>query len=289
MTSTPLPSKAEEACVAAARTMEDVLLVGADPVLLERAARRIHDLTVVNRRRPRKMYVSDSCRGKGPDWAVGTDRRVKKIEGGRYVMRYMYIRARLELYVSDYDTVHLSDVESVSDEAGNEIWCSLYVDGQARLIFSSTIEPEQWARGTRTDVLLSELRQLRRLDLGVLADETAPNAPGLTVRQDDEGRWIFKLRDKQYPPVNGRVDGFHYLKILCDSPGREFTPKELRDRMKPNRTSPKGADTDRARVRNAVDLVLDPKKNIPSEVRSHLVRNRHLRYGTVNVYRPVPE
>ena len=297
MTGAPLPESIANACIALAQTNEPILLVGAGSDLLERVARRIHDLASVNRTWPPRSYVAESCRGKLPNWATGT------------TQRDIYVQSRLEGYLSYVDTVHLSDVESVSDEGGNEIMAKLYNVGpvsdftqkeimaklhegghiRARLIFSSTVEPEQWPGGTPKEALLGVLRKCRRFNVGAAVNDSVPDPAGLTVEQDDNGRWIFELNGKQSSPVSGKAHGFHYLKILLDSPGKEFTPKELRDRLNPRREPPKIADSDRARVRNAVHLVLDPKKNIPSDVRNHLNRSGHLKIGTVCVYRPVPK
>ena len=62
MTGAPLPESIANACIALAQTNEPILLVGAGSDLLERVARRIHDLASVNRTWPPRSYVAASCR-----------------------------------------------------------------------------------------------------------------------------------------------------------------------------------------------------------------------------------
>jgi hypothetical protein len=289
MTHEPLSERIENECNAAARNREPVLLVGTDRSLLERVAHRIHMLSPArldrNLEERRKQYVSQSCVGEAlsPEWANGP----RELSEGQNVL------SPLEIFIAENDTVHLSDVESSAQLVQRYLVTRIHAsEYDVRLIFSSIIDPTGWREEMfpGTDPFLMALRRCFRIDVTDPASGPATGSIGLTVMQDDDGRWIFQLDSKQYPPVNGKADGFRYLKILCDSPDKEFSPKELRDRLKPDRTSPKRADTDRGRVRNAVDLVMDPKKNIPSEVRSHLnKRDGRLKIGTVCVYHSVPE
>jgi hypothetical protein len=277
----PLPCEIEDACAQVARTKRRVLLVGPDFQLLKRAAERIHELSDIPGN-PIPVVVA-SCKGMPLDL-------VHRPPGMPAICMHGPGVSSVENLLRSYHTVLLSDVESIADNVATEIMVMMFAENlQARVIFSSGIDPDQWPTGTRKEALLNIVREYRRIDVGVSASgEVADLAEeGLTLRQDDDGRWVFRLAGKTYPPVSGKAHGFQYLRVLCDSPGTEFTPKELRDRISPSRTLPKGADTDRGRVRNALEWVLNPRKNIPSDVRTHL--RRSLKYGAVCVYRPVPE
>ncbi len=288
MTEEPLPEHIESRCAAAAQNREPVLLVGTDPSLADRVAHRIHTLSGARLdhefEERKKQCITQSCVGEALS-PVGAN-------GPREPSEWQNVLSVLQIFLSENDTVHLSDVESVAQPVQYCLAKELHAsEFDARFIFSSTVDPTGWREEMYpgSDPLLMALKQCFRINVTDPASGPAPSSTGLTVKQDDNGRWVFELGAKQYSPVSGKAHGFHYLKILCDSPGIEFSPKQLRDRLKPNRVSPKAADTDRGRVRNAVDLVMDPERNIPFEVRNHLKKHGRLKTGAVCVYNPVPE
>ena len=272
-----LPDRLEQECLLASKTRLPVLLVGDDRSLLARLALRIHALTDGSWSQCNLQEYS--CPTMWWFW----DRH--KLDGP---FGEIEMPSRASMNLSQEGSIHFSDVQAVKARDAEGLFREMYAPVTvARLIFSSTVAPEEWPRDTPRESLLGELRTIQRIDVEALVNSVASDPVGLRMQQDDDGCWIFRLDGKVYPPVSGKAHGFQYIETLCGSPGREFSPKELRDQMNPNRSLPIHADSDRARVRKALELVMAPGKNIHSEVRRHL--RLRLRYGTVCVYRPVPK
>ncbi len=63
--------------------------------------------------------------------------------------------SQFQLFLQHNDAFHLSDVQSVGDNMANEILAKLFGTSvpRARLVFSSTIIPEQWSKGTPKEAL----------------------------------------------------------------------------------------------------------------------------------------
>jgi hypothetical protein len=133
--------------------------------LLERVAHRIHTLSPAQLSWPPPAYVAQSCRGKPLVWFMGD------IERG--------FPSQFQLFLQHNDTFHLSDVQSVGDNMANEILAKLFGTSvpRARLVFSSTIIPEQWSKGTPKEALFGVSTKRGGTPCDGMAGRTAGNWP----------------------------------------------------------------------------------------------------------------
>jgi hypothetical protein len=112
-----------------------------------------------------------------------------------------------------------------------------------------------------------------------VVDETVPRSGptvGLSIYKDSEGVWVFCLAGEE-TTRSDEVVLFRYLKILCDNPGKEFSPTELRDAVDPERTRPM-SQSDTRTVRKAWERIGHLPRPIQAHCAQHVYRGTTYRY-----------